>query len=120
MLSTTRIELNPLCYLAKWAIGDTDYVVRKYGDWFNCIMKGTMPSVAPPVPMTTEQKSRMDLPILLFLGTEDGIVGDAEQARITASEFPNIQIEVLESGHLIAVEHAAYVNDQIKHFLKIE
>lgn len=107
-------------HVANWALGDNEYVNKKYGDWFNCIMEGTIPSMAQPVPMTTDQKSKMDLPVLLFLGTKDGIVGDAEFAKQTAMEYPNIKIEVLESGHMIAVEHAEYVNKQIKRFLNIE
>ena len=72
-----------------------------------------------PVPMTTKQKNQMDLPVLLFLGTEDQIVGDAEVAEQTAREFPGIRTEILESGHLIAVEHAAYVNSVVREFLKL-
>ncbi len=102
-----------------WAIGEDPYVLEKYGDWFNCIMKGTIPSVAQPVPMTTAQKADMQMPVLLFLGTKDRIVGDAESARFTAEEYPHIRIEVLESGHLIAVEQAAYVNRVVKEFLEL-
>ncbi|MDX1284474.1 MAG: alpha/beta hydrolase, partial [Draconibacterium sp.] len=96
-------------YVTKWALGTNEYVNQKYGEWFEYILKGTMPSIAPPVPMTTEQKQQMDLPVLLFLGIKDAIVGDTEFAKETAKEYPNIPIEVLESGHLIAVEHANYV-----------
>jgi pimeloyl-ACP methyl ester carboxylesterase len=59
-------------------------------------------------------------PYLLFLGTGDKIVGDAEFARKTAGDFPNIQIEMLESGHLISVEHAEYVNNELRDFLNLE
>ena len=104
-------------YVAQWAIGDDKYVKKKYGEWFNCILKGTIPSLAKPVPMKKEQKQKMNFPVLLFLGTKDAIVGDVELARQTADDYPNIQIEILESGHLIAVEHADYVNKKIVDFL---
>ena len=107
-------------YVTKWAIGSDKYVNQKYGDWFNQIMVATIPSVCQPVPMTTEQKQQMRLPVLLFLGTEDPIVGDAETAKQTALDYPNIQIEVLESGHLVSVEKAHYVNSKIKDFLKLD
>ncbi|KPL13843.1 MAG: hypothetical protein AMS26_12900 [Bacteroides sp. SM23_62] len=106
--------------VTKWALGEDEYVNRKYGDWFNCIMEGTIPSVARPVPMTMGQKKEMTLPVLLFLGTDDRIVGDADFAMQTARDFPNIQIEILESGHLISVEHAEYVNEKISEFLNLE
>lgn len=105
--------------VTRWALGEDIYILRKYGDWFSCIMKGTIPSVARPVPMTIEQKNEMDLPVLLFLGIEDRIVGDAAIAEQTAREFPGIRIEILESGHLISVEHAEYVNRVVREFLSI-
>lgn len=59
------------------------------------------------------------MPVILFLGTKDPIVGDAEIASQIAEDYPNIQIEVLESGHLIAVEHADDVNKKIVEFLRL-
>ena len=106
--------------VTKWAIGEDAYVIDKYGEWFNAMMKGTIPSVARPIPMSTEQKSSMDLPVLLFLGTKDAIVGDSETARKTAEDYPNIRIITLESGHLIAVEHAEKVNKEITAFLETQ
>ena len=103
--------------VAKWALGTSPVCHEKYGSWFNQIMKGTIPSIAHPVPMTTEQKEQMNMPILLFLGTQDRIVGDAEKAKTMAEMYPNIQVEVLNSGHLIAVEHANKVNKTISDFL---
>jgi len=107
-------------YVAKWALGTDEYVNSKYGDWFNQIMVATIPSVAMPVPMTKGQKQEMDLPVLLFLGTNDPIVGDAETARETAEKYPDIRIEVLESGHLVSVEHAGYINGILKEFLGLD
>lgn len=101
----------------RWALGDDDYVIDTYGEWFNTIMKATIPSVAKPVPMTKTEKSEMDLPVLLFLGSKDQLVGDVEIARSYAQDYPDIQIEVLESSHIIAVEHARYVNEVLAAFL---
>jgi len=107
-------------WVTSWALGNDPYVSGAYGDWFNCILKGTIPSLGMPVPMSTEQKAEMDLPVLLFLGTNDPIVGNADIARGTAEEYPHIRIEVLESGHLVAVEQAAYVNSVLSDFLKLQ
>lgn len=41
-------------YVTKWALGSDETCIAKYGDWFQCILKGTIPSLAKPVPMTTE------------------------------------------------------------------
>jgi pimeloyl-ACP methyl ester carboxylesterase len=106
-------------YVAQWALGNDPYVKQKYGDWFEAIVRGTIPSVAKPVPLTTDQKKNIKIPVLLFLGTKDPIVGDAEQARKVAEEFPNIQVEILESGHLISVEQAEHINKRIHDFLDV-
>lgn len=105
--------------VANWALGEASACHLKYGEWFNEIMKGTIPSVTMPVPMSTEQKRKIDIPLLLFLGNNDRIVGNAETARKIAGDYPDIQIEVLESGHLIAVECAEEVNERLSQFLGI-
>lgn len=105
--------------VAKWALGEDPACHIKYGNWFNEIMQGTIPSVLKPVPMTTEQKKKIDIPVLLFLGSHDRIVGDEEIARERAKDYPNIKIEILESGHLIAVECAEEVNERLSEFLEI-
>jgi len=68
--------------------------------------------------MTRAQKKQMSMPILLFLGTKDAIVGDAAKAKETAMDYPNIQIEIFESGHLIGVEHREIVNRYLQAFLE--
>lgn len=119
MLSIT--SLYPFQFLrdrvAAWALGDDPYIREKYGTWFNEIMKGTIPSVAKPVPLSREQKEFFNIPVLLFLGTKDPIVGDVDQAKNTALDFPLIEIEVMESGHLISVEKADVVNERIRKYL---
>jgi pimeloyl-ACP methyl ester carboxylesterase len=100
-----------------WAYGDDPVCHERYGDWFELILKGTIPSVAKPVPMTSEQKKEMNLPVLLFLGTNDPIVGKAEVAQEAAMEYANIEIVILNSGHLIGVEKQKEVNDRIDRFL---
>jgi pimeloyl-ACP methyl ester carboxylesterase len=116
-------SLYPLNFIrekvAYWAFGDDRYCHEKYGDWFEIIMKGTIPSVAQPRPLSTEQKKILTMPILLFLGNSDPIVGDAEVARTAAEQYPDIDIHILSSGHLIAVEQSEYVNRKIVEFLHL-
>jgi pimeloyl-ACP methyl ester carboxylesterase len=54
---------------------------------------------------------------ILLIGTKDPIVGEAGFAQQTARDFPDIEIKVLESGHLIGVEKADTVNAAIRDFL---
>ncbi len=104
--------------VANWALGTAPVCHESYGRWFNAILTGTIPSMAQPVPMTTAQKNGMNLPVLLFLGSQDKIVGNAAVAEQMAQDYPNIQIEILESGHLIAVEKSEIVNQKVSAFLK--
>jgi len=104
-------------WVTTWALGKDPYTRREFRDWFQAILAGTMPSVAMPQPMTTEQKKAMTMPVLLFLGTRDPIVGDAADAAETAGEYPDIEIIILDSGHILAVEHRETVNPKLVEFL---
>jgi len=105
-------------WVTKWALGADPYTRRVFRDWFDAILKGTMPSVAMPKPMTIEQKKAMNMPVLLFLGIRDPIVGDAAVAAETARQYPNIEIIILDSGHIVAVEHRDKVNAKLMEFLR--
>ena len=100
-----------------WALGNSNYVLHKYGDWFDCVISTTIPSLAKPVPLTIKQKNAIKIPVLLFLGSNDPIVGDLNFASEAAKDFPNIRRIILESGHLIGVEQRDFVNREIKQFL---
>ncbi len=102
---------------SRWAIGADPNVHEKCGEWFSTLMRGTIPKVAFPKFISPEQKQSIKVPVLLFLGSRDNVVGDHEKAAANAQQFPNIQIEVLDSGHLIGVEHADTVNKRINEFL---
>jgi len=115
------VSLLPLNSLlvrtSHWAIGADPGVQEKCGKWFITMMQGVIPKVAFPRFITPEQKQSIKVPVLLFLGTKDNVVGDHQKAAENAQSFPNIQTEVLESGHLIGVEHAKTVDRSIAEFL---
>ncbi len=100
-----------------WALGSDDYVHQAYGDWFDLIVRGTIPSVAQPEAIDSEAKAQMQMPILLFLATRDPLVGEVERASNLAGQYPDIEIEVMESGHIIGVERKDEVNQRLTAFL---
>ena len=104
-------------YVSEWAIGNDPYVQEKYGEWFDYILQSTIPSLAEPMPLTKKQKENFETPILLFLGTNDALVGDVKIAKAMAEEYPDIQVEILNSGHLISTEKKDSVNKEIEKFL---
>jgi pimeloyl-ACP methyl ester carboxylesterase len=112
------LPLNSLLFsTSRWAIGAGPSVQEKCGAWFTTLMQGTIPKVAFPRFITPEQKQSIKVPVLLFLGTKDNVVGDHKKAVENAQQFPDIQIEVLDSGHLIGVEHADTANRRMVEFL---
>ena len=102
---------------SRWAIGADPSVQENCGEWFTTLMRGTIPKVAFPRFITPQQKQNIKVPVLLFLGTKDNVIGDHQEAVENAQSFPDVQVELLESGHLIGVEHADTVNQQMADFL---
>ncbi len=98
-------------------LGDSNNVLNKYGDWLDCVISSTIPSLAKPVPLAVKQKNAITIPILLFLGSNDPIVGNINFASEAAKDFPNVRKIIMESGHLIGIEQRDYVNNEIKEFL---
>ncbi len=104
-------------YVSRWAVGTHPEVVGSYGKWFDLAMSSTFPAVAKPQPLTSGQKKSLRIPVLVILGDRDNLVGDAAEARKAAEEIPNVDVDLVESGHLIGVEKASYVNERIAKFM---
>lgn len=52
---------------------------------------------------TPERLQKIEIPVLLVLGAKDYLAGDPDKVKPLAKNVPEIQIEVLDSGHLICV-----------------
>jgi pimeloyl-ACP methyl ester carboxylesterase len=84
------------------------------------VMTGVNPGKAAPVPFTAEQRQSLEMPVLLILGEKDNLVGDPEIARAKVQDVPNIQVDVLDSGHLIGAEQPEQVNALLTEFFEGE
>jgi len=104
---------------SRWALGTSPAVTERYGAWFKAVLQAvaTPPRVARPVPLERSEFERIRIPVLLMLGTRDPLVGDASRAAERASAMPDLQVEMLESSHLVAVERANEVNELLVRFL---
>jgi pimeloyl-ACP methyl ester carboxylesterase len=104
---------------SRWALGTAAPVTESYGAWFAAVLEAvaTPPRVARPVALKPEELSRIEVPVLLVLGTSDNLVGDAERAAGKATALPDVQVETLQSSHLVAVERAPEVNALLERFL---
>jgi pimeloyl-ACP methyl ester carboxylesterase len=104
---------------SRWAIGEAPAVDDGYGEWFATVLRSVAspPRVGRPVALKPDEMRRIDQPVLLVLGTNDHLVGDANRAASRAGAFPNLRIELLSGGHLIGVERAAEMNAVLGVFL---
>jgi pimeloyl-ACP methyl ester carboxylesterase len=103
----------------KWALGSSPAVSDPYGAWFAEVLRAVAapPRVGRPKPLTAEEMSALQVPILLILGDGDNLVGDAGRATERAAAFPNAEVDVVASAHLVNVEQADRVNEKMIEFL---
>ena len=101
---------------SEWALGTDPFVQDQFGEWFELVLKGTMPKPTSPVSFTSEDLQNLNAPVFAFFGTKDQVIGDANAARELAMNMPNCQVELVESGHLVGAEKADYVNEKLVSF----
>ena len=117
IMGTQFFPLGPIQKsTARWALGDDPYVQDQAGEWFQIVLTKTAPKEARPVTFTSEQLESMQIPVLLVIGTRDALTGDPEAVKELANHTPGIQIEVLDSGHLIGAEQKERVNELVQAF----
>jgi pimeloyl-ACP methyl ester carboxylesterase len=102
----------------KWVLGSSPVVLEPYGEWFVTLMRGAFPCVVPPVGIPSDELAQIQVPVLLILGSHDNVVGNADRAAAAARVMPNVQIEVLDSAHLVNWEKSDDVNESIARFLE--
>ena len=104
---------------AKWALGESPAVADPYGSWFATVLGAVSspPRVGRPVALTREELGSLGMPVLLVLGDQDNLVGNARRAAHRARSIRDLRVEVLPSSHLIGVEQADAANRLITGFL---
>jgi len=101
----------------RWILGTSPIVLDPYGEWFVWVMRGSFPRVVPPAGIPSEELATIETPVLLFLGTEDNLVGDPDRAAAAAAAMKDVEVVVVESAHLVNVEVADQINPRIAEFL---
>ena len=107
-----RVEQRTL----DWVLGTSAAVREPFGEWFSLMMRGSFPHVVPPKGIPAEQLATIEVPVLLFLGTADNLVGSAARASEAASVMPGAEVRIVDSSHLVNVEAAEEVNRGIAEF----
>ena len=100
-----------------WAFGDDPRINAEVGEWFGTIVKGVIPRQAVPRQFTSDELQNLNKPVLLLLGSRDGLVGDPEETRELAAQLPDVTVEVLDTGHLISAERPEEFNTLVLEFL---
>jgi pimeloyl-ACP methyl ester carboxylesterase len=115
---TTMFPLRPIQEsTTRWAFGKDQAVNQAVGDWFRLILNGVISRQARPSPFSRDQLKRINVPVLLLLGTRDGLVGNPEKTIELVRDIPNFRVELLNTGHLISAERPNEFNSMVIHFI---
>lgn len=118
ILLTTMFPIKPLQVRSlHWAFGDDPKVLREVSDWFYLILQGVVSRQARPMPFSLQQMQQLNQPVLLLLGTKDGLVGNPENTRKVAQNIRDVRVEILEAGHLISAEKPNQFNELVLNFI---
>ena len=118
ILFTTMFPVKPVQDSAtRWAFGDDPRINAEVGDWFGLILQGVISRQARPQPFTREQLGSFKLPVLLLLGSRDGLVGNPENGKQLVKDLANFRVEILDTGHLISAERPDEFNKLVINFI---
>lgn len=101
-----------------WAFGDREHIRNEVREWFYLILEGVLSRQATPTPFTEEQFQQIKCPVLLILGLRDGLVGDPEKTKIVAQNISDVQVKILDTGHLISAEMPKKFNELVIRFIE--
>ncbi len=118
ILLTTMFPVKPLHESTlRWAFGDDPKVREAVGEWFRLILEGVISRQARPRPFSPEELKKLRLPVLLLLGSRDGLVGNPRNSMRAAQDIFDISVEILDAGHLISAERPEEFNRLVLEFL---
>jgi len=100
----------------QWAFSDAPNVISEFDVWFRLMMSETFPVKVAPLPLPAEERQSIMVPTLFVFGTRDNLVGDPEAARTIVSDMPDVNVEVVEAGHLMGAERPSEINALILAF----
>jgi pimeloyl-ACP methyl ester carboxylesterase len=99
-----------------WAFSDSAVLQEDLGEWFHLLMSGVVPKKVIPLSFSAEERQSLQVPVLFVFGEQDNLVGDPEAARALVQDLPDMRVETLEAGHLMAAEMPEEANQLILDF----
>lgn len=103
-----------------WAFSNSATLQADYGEWFRLVMSGYIPTRVAPLPMAAEARQSITTPTLFVFGTRDNLVGDPAVAQALVQDMPDVQVVVVEAGHLMGGELPEEINRLITDFFAEE
>ena len=100
----------------KWAFSDSPKIMQDFGDWFHLIMTAYNPAKVAPLPISEKKRQSIQVPVLFIFGKRDNLVGNAARARDLVQDIPEVKVEIIDAGHLMAAEIPEQVNTLILEF----
>jgi pimeloyl-ACP methyl ester carboxylesterase len=88
----------------KWAFSDSTKLKEEYAEWFPLTMTGLEQVKVAPLPLSTEQRQSIIIPVLFIFGERDNLVGDPEAAKALVQDIPDVRVEIVKAGHLMGGE----------------
>jgi pimeloyl-ACP methyl ester carboxylesterase len=104
----------------RWAFSDSDLLEEDFGQWFRLLMSKSTPKKVAPLPLPAEERQSIQVPVLFVFGEKDNLVGDPQAAKALVQDVPDVQVEIVEAGHLMAAELPQQVNDLMIEFFASE
>jgi pimeloyl-ACP methyl ester carboxylesterase len=99
-----------------WAFSDDPRMAEEFGEWFRLLMSGVFPVKVAPWTLPAEARQSLAVPVMFIFGQRDNLVGDPDAARALVQDIPDVRVEVLDTGHLIAAEQPEQVNALLLEF----
>jgi pimeloyl-ACP methyl ester carboxylesterase len=104
----------------RWAFSDSDVLEQDFGQWFRLLMSESTPKKVAPLPLPAEDRQRIQVPVLFVFGEKDNLVGDPQAAKALVQDMPDVQVQIVDAGHLMAAELPGQVNELILAFFESE
>lgn len=123
--SVIRITLTQLFPLKpiqdntfRWAFSDSSQLKEDFGEWFPLIMTGYNSVKVAPLPLSAQQRQSLRVPVLFVFGERDNLVGDPQTAKALVQDIPEVQVEIVDAGHLMGGEQPEVCNQLVLEFFQ--
>jgi pimeloyl-ACP methyl ester carboxylesterase len=120
IMFTTFFPLKPIQESTfRWAFSDSEKLTNEFGKWFRLYMTAFNPNFkVRPTMFSAKERKSLKMPVMFVFGERDNLVGDTKAASELVQDVPDVRVEIVNAGHLMAAEQPGEVNGLITDFFK--